>query len=467
MNEKINNIKFAKQIKITSIIILIISSLFILTTITTYKVNQTTNQNTNKQLTTYEKHSLADKYVKNNLNNLKNVAKVKKITSIEHKIIKKVSQPKIRNIVYNIKPNDNLSTVFTKFHLNKNLLNDIWQNKELSKYLNNLHAHNAIKIQLINNEINNLFIDIDQLRTIQIKIKQNEILSWQKKEYKLSKKIILGTIKVHNSLFEDGIKQNVPIKIISKLVDIFTWDIDFHSDLHENDTFKIIYEQNYVKGKPFSIGNILAAGFYNKNKNFYAMRFYNNHKADYYDLNGRSLRKAFIRSPVKYTRISSRFTKARKHPILHRIRAHKGIDFAAPYGTPIKAAGDGKIIFIGRKGGYGNAVIIKHMHDYSTLYGHLSKFNRYMLKNKKVNQGDIIGYVGSTGLANGPHLHFEFRIKNVHKDPLTVIFPRASIIPNNKKQFNLYAFAMFKKLIKSSSHDLTQAYNNLALTNIG
>jgi murein DD-endopeptidase MepM/ murein hydrolase activator NlpD len=244
-------------------------------------------------------------------------------------------------------------------------------------------------------------------------------------------RIAYASGKIDNSLFEAGQKSGLPQAIIMELAGIFGWDIDFALDIRKGDEFRLVYEEQFLDGEKIRNGNILAAEFVNQGHSYRAVRYQaKNGRADYYTPNGQNMRKAFLRSPVDFRRISSRFGK-RHHPVLNRIRLHKGVDYAAARGTPIRATGDGKIIFRGRKGGYGKTVIIRHGSKYSTLYAHMSSYNRKARHGSKVKQGQIIGYVGATGRATGPHLHYEFRVHGAHRNPLTVKLPSAASI--NKK----------------------------------
>ncbi len=237
---------------------------------------------------------------------------------------------------------------------------------------------------------------------------------------------------IESSLFVAAANSNIPVNIIMNMVGIFGWDIDFSLDIRKGDHFKIIYNELYQDGVKIKTGVILAAEFTNRGKTYQAV-LYTDPKNDsnYYSPDGKSMRKAFLRNPVKFSRISSRFTTKRWHPVLSKWRSHKGVDYAASRGTPIYAAGDGKIIHAGRKGGYGNTVIIKHGGKYTTLYAHMNSFNKNVRKGRRIKQGQTIGYVGSTGLVTGPHLHYEFRVSGVHRNPLTVKLPAAQ--PINKK----------------------------------
>lgn len=239
---------------------------------------------------------------------------------------------------------------------------------------------------------------------------------------------------INNSLFLDGGKAGVPEQVLIELAGILGWDIDFALDIRQGDSFSLIYEEIFLDGEKIGNGNILIARFTNRGREITAVRYEDdNGNASYYTPEGLSMRKEFLRNPIDFARISSRFNLRRKHPVLNKIRAHKGTDYAAARGTPIKAAGDGKVTFAGRKGGFGNVVIIQHGARYETLYAHLSKFGRGVRKGRRVKQGQIIGYVGSTGLATGPHLHYEFRVDGVHRDSLRIKLPKAKSISSHQK----------------------------------
>ena len=200
--------------------------------------------------------------------------------------------------------------------------------------------------------------------------------------------------------------------------DIFGWKIDFALEIQPGDSFDIVYEQKYRDGQYIGDGRILAADFMNEGKQHRAVYFESadGKISDYFGPDGRSMRRQFLRAPLDFTRISSNFNPSRRHPILNTIRAHKGVDYAAPTGTVIKAAGEGRVAFVGTKGGYGRVVILEHGAGISTLYGHMSRFGKGLRNGQRVTQGDTIGYVGSSGAATGPHLHYEYRLNGVHKN---------------------------------------------------
>lgn len=235
---------------------------------------------------------------------------------------------------------------------------------------------------------------------------------------------VSGTID--SSLFEAMTQAGAHDQTTLALADIFAWDIDFVNDIQPGDSFTVTYEEIYEKGKYLQDGPILAARFVNQGREYLAVRYVapGGH-VGYYTPDGRSLRKAFLRAPLEFTRVSSPFSLHRRHPILNLIRAHKGVDYAAPIGTPVRAAGDGKVIFAGRKGGYGNLIELDHSGGITTVYGHLSRFARGIRLGRRVEQGEVIAYVGMTGLATGPHLHYEYRVNGVFKNPQTVKLPDA------------------------------------------
>ena len=232
-----------------------------------------------------------------------------------------------------------------------------------------------------------------------------------------------------------------------QLSDIFAWDIDFTSDLKEDDTFKIVVEGLYLDREFKKFGNILSAEFHNNGKTFSAYRFANSGEAGYYDAEGKSLKKAFLKAPLNFRRISSYYSGNRFHPILKVYRPHHGLDYAAPAGTPVSVLGDGKIVFAGYKGGYGKLVIIRHNNGYETYYGHLSKIDKNIRSGGKVSQAQLVGNVGNSGLSTGPHLHFELRINNKPVNPLTVKLPRGESVPKQlMAEFKLFKNQMDNQL---------------------
>ena len=234
---------------------------------------------------------------------------------------------------------------------------------------------------------------------------------------------------IESSLFDAGNQAGMDDAMVLKLANALGYDIDFAQDLRVGDSFTVVYESVYRDGEFLHDGDIIAATFINGGKRYSAFRYTDSHgDTAFYSADGRPLRKSFLRTPVEFTRISSVFTAGRMHPILGTMRAHRGVDYAAPTGTPIHAAGEGKVAFRGWQNGYGNVVVIDHGRHYSTLYGHMSRSAGLRI-GEHVKQGQTIGYVGMTGLATGPHLHYEFRVDGTHRDPLTVTLPKPEPLP--------------------------------------
>ena len=250
----------------------------------------------------------------------------------------------------------------------------------------------------------------------------------------LEQRVFMRSGEIKSSLFAATDEIGLPDAAASQLAEIFGGDIDFHHDLRKGDKFTVVYEMAYSNGEPVRTGRIQAAEFINRGKTYRATYFQadSNH-GDYYTPEGKSVRKAFLRSPLEFSRVSSGFSLSRLHPVLGTWRAHKGVDYAAPTGTKVKVTSDGTVSFVGKQGGYGNVIMVKHQGRYSTVYGHLSRFASGLHRGQHVSQGDIIGYVGMTGLATGPHLHYEFRIEGQQRDPLRVALPDASPISASQK----------------------------------
>lgn len=253
-------------------------------------------------------------------------------------------------------------------------------------------------------------------------------------EVPLERRLTHASGHVQSSLFLAGQRAGLSDRLIMEMAEIFGWDIDFSLDIRAGDMFLVVYEELFENGDKVGEGNILAAEFINQKKSFRAVRYEDpDNRAAFFSPDGLSMRKAFLRSPVKFGRVSSRFNLKRRHPILHKIRAHRGVDYAAPRGTPIRASGDGKVIFVGHKGGYGRTVILRHGSTYTTLYAHMNGYAKGIHTGRRITQGQVIGYIGSTGLATGPHLHYEFRVRGVHRNPLTVKLPQAAPVPHEHK----------------------------------
>ena len=240
---------------------------------------------------------------------------------------------------------------------------------------------------------------------------------------------------IDSSLFESAAQAGLSDKTIMNVAGIFAWDVDFILDIRSGDNYYVQFEEIWQDGEFVTDGEIIAAEFNNNGRQIQAVRFKDGeNNTDYFTPDGDSVRKAFIRAPVDFTRISSNFNPKRRHPILNSIRAHRGVDYAAPRGTPIKAAGDGKIIYRGTKSGYGRVVILQHGGNITTLYAHMSSYDAKAKLGTRVRQGQTVGYVGMTGLATANHLHYEYRLNGVHRNPRTVSLPDAEPIAEKYRQ---------------------------------
>jgi murein DD-endopeptidase MepM/ murein hydrolase activator NlpD len=265
----------------------------------------------------------------------------------------------------------------------------------------------------------------------------------------LERRVLMKSGEIRSSLFAATDAAGLSDAVAIQIADIFSTDIDFHRDLRRGDRFTVVYEMLFDQGEPIRSGRLLAAEFVNQGRTYQAVYFeYAEGRGGYYTPDGRNIRKAFLRSPLEFSRVTSGFSNARFHPVLQQWRAHKGIDYGAPTGTRVKATGDGVVEFAGRhQGGYGNLVVLRHQSKYSTWYGHLSGIAKGVRKGSRVAQGDVIGYVGATGLATGPHLHYEFRINDVHQNPLRVVLPSAPPIgPDQKPAFDTAAAPLAQHL---------------------
>ena len=334
----------------------------------------------------------------------------------------------LREIKGTIKKGETLSDIFVKYRLS---IRELFSLKEASAnihQLRDLQVNQPYRIVLDkNNKINSFSYWIDEDHILNVRCGENGFCA-EKIPVTYEKRIecLSGVIK-ENLVSSLGQDRNA-VMLALDLSDIFAWDIDFASDIKTGDTFKVVVEGFFLNGKLRKYGNILSAEIENNGETYRAYRFSNGGHADYYDAAGKSLKKAFLKAPLNFRRISSTFSHKRKHPVLKICRPHHGIDYAAPRGTPVSAAGDGTVVFSGRRGGYGNLVILQHLNGCTTYYGHLSKICNAAHTGKKVTQGEIIGQVGATGIATGPHLHFEMRINNIPVNPLSVKIARGGAI---------------------------------------
>ena len=341
-----------------------------------------------------------------------------------------IPDPLLEWEVAQVQAGDSLSVLFNRHKLSAANIVDIVNTapKEALK----LQPNQELRwIRSANDRLLKLHIVISPLASHSFERQnENEAFTYQLAERDAEYRPHFVRVTIDNSLFVDGLRAGIPEQALIDMANIFGWDIDFALDIQPGDHYSLIYEEIFLDGKRIGTGKILATQFSNKGRLLTAIRYTNQKgQSDYYTPQGKSMRKEFLRNPIDFTRISSRFTTARKHPVLQStIRAHRGTDYAAPTGTPIKASGDGKVVFAGKKSGYGNTIILQHGAQYRTLYAHLSRFNKNTKTGRFVKQGQVIGYVGMTGLATGPHLHYEFQVNGVHRDPLKVALPQAQAI---------------------------------------
>ena len=321
---------------------------------------------------------------------------------------------------------DTMDAIFRRMALDKADLAAIRNLPGIRQSLDFLKPGDAIKVTHTNSgEVRELSRQVSETQTLTV-VRDDAGFAAKMISNPVQTRVRTATATIDSSVFQAAEAAQISDVVALKLANVFAWDIDFVLDIRAGDRFTAVYEQIYQNGKYLRDGEVLAAEFVNNGKVYRAVRFAADGGAvGYYTPEGKPMRKAFLRAPVDFTRVSSVFDPHRMHPILNRIRGHMGTDYAAPTGTPIHAAGDGRVSFEGTRGGYGNAVVLLHSSSVSTLYGHMSRFARNMRVGSHVNQGDVIGYVGMTGLATGPHLHYEYLLNGVHMDPQTVHLPGA------------------------------------------
>ena len=320
-----------------------------------------------------------------------------------------------------VRRNDTLDQIFRRLELSVADLQELRGIRNVRLMLDRLKPGETLTLHHRDGSLVGLERQISATETLQVQRDEQDGFVANVQQTPLVRSVATARATIRSSLFEAAGSAGLRDKTTLALAELFAWDIDFVMDLREGDSFAVTYEQVFREdGERVGDGPILAARFINQGRTYEAVRYVGpDGKAGYYTPDGRSLRKAFLKAPVDFSRISSGFSTGRKHPILNLIRAHKGIDYAAPSGTPVRAAGDGRITFRGQKGGYGNVLEIRHAGEIVTRYGHLSRFGASVRPGDRVSQGEIIGYVGMSGLATGPHLHFEFLVRGQARNPAT------------------------------------------------
>jgi murein DD-endopeptidase MepM/ murein hydrolase activator NlpD len=331
--------------------------------------------------------------------------------------------------IHEVMDGENLSIIFEEYKVPLNTAYRIFR-LDKNNLLSKIKPGDEMKFTYIGKDITGIEIIKDSINSILIEITDKISIKKISKNVELIQSFKSGVIKT--SFYEAALEAEIPDSIIMDFAYIFGWDIDFIFDIREGDSFNVIYETPYSEGEKVKNGDIILAKFVNRGETYSANRFFlNENNKEFFDDNGNNLQKAFLRAPLDFAYISSHFNPNRMHPVLHTIRAHNGVDYAAKTGSPVRTTGNGTVHYAGRRNGCGNEIVIKHSNDYSTRYCHLNKFKSGIKKGTKVIQGETIGFVGSTGLATGPHLHYEFKIGNKHVDPVKLQLPSAEPISQN------------------------------------
>jgi murein DD-endopeptidase MepM/ murein hydrolase activator NlpD len=339
--------------------------------------------------------------------------------------------------IHTVKDGENLSLIFEKYKVPLNETYKIFK-KDIANEVKNILPNDRIEFLSLDGKLQKIIIHKSPLLSYQVQVLPEIVIDRAEKEPELIQSFRSGLIE--SSFYLAGLKNDIPESVIMDLAYIFAWDIDFVFDIRVGDKFRLLYETPFVDGQQIENGSILFAEFYNQNNRFTAIRYKGKNKEwEYFNENGGSLEKAFLRAPLDFAYVSSHFNPNRRHPILNTIRAHNGVDYAAKRGTPIRATGEGVIQSVGWKSGYGRTIVIRHGGEITTLYAHLDKYHPLIAKGAKVSQGQTIGYVGDSGLATAPHLHYEFRIGEKRTDPLKVALPSASPLDkSNMDQFQSF-----------------------------
>ena len=358
--------------------------------------------------------------------------------------------PQIKNKqIHEVKKGDSLSVIFEEKNVPLNTAYKIF-NFDKNNLLSSIIPGDVMEFNYVGDDLYSIEIIKDEVNSIFINTGNEIFIKKIKKQTQTITSYGYGTIV--NSFYKDAKEVGIPDSIIMDFAYIFGWDIDFIFDVRKGDSFFVIFETDYSEGERVSSGDIIFAEFTNKNERYRAQRFYDDIQGkQYFNENGDNVKKAFLRAPLDFAYISSHFNPNRMHPILHRIKAHNGVDYAAKRNTPVKASGDGVISFLGRQSGYGRTIEIKHGGNIKTLYAHLERFNTKLKVGSKVKQGEIIAFVGDSGQATGPHLHFEFWQGQVRTDPVKVKLPSAK--PVNKSQIEEFRNILNSNLKKLSEYN--------------
>ena len=362
-------------------------------------------------------------------------------------------------ILVQVQKGDSLFSVLTNHGLVQSEIANLINKPLVNKYLTTLKPGDEIELDFDgSHRLTGLTRKIDLEKTLYVTRAADNEFETVLDEQPLERSIQVAELKLDSSLFVDGAAAGLTESMIMELYSIFQWTVDFNREVRAGDMVTVLHESFSKNGKKIKNGNILAAEYRASDATHSAYRHVRNGQRTYFDANGHSLKKQFLRNPIK-ARITSSFNLKRKHPIRHTIRAHKGVDYGAPIGTGVSSAGDGRVVFMGVRGGYGNTVEIQHGDRYTTLYAHLSRFPKRLKQGARVTQGQIIGYVGKSGLATGPHLHYEFRVDGIHHDPQKVKLPGSSPLEKNE----LVAFKANIEPLRSQLASLRQTSDTIAM----
>jgi Membrane proteins related to metalloendopeptidases len=315
-----------------------------------------------------------------------------------------------------------LGAIFNELQLPASVMHRVLENEHARTAFARLRPGTEISFNIpAQGQLHGLRFNRDPGHRVELDLQGEEITATVTAR-EITTRTAVASGEIRHSLYASASRAGLPANAIAVLTDeIFKYDIDFSKDVQPGDRFNVVYDETWREGERIDASKVLAATFTTGGKTYTGFRFERNGKTEYFDADGRPLKKSFIRSPIQFARLSSNFG-ARRHPVLGRMRMHKGVDYAARTGTPIMAAGDARVQFAGVQRGYGNTVILDHGRGHTTLYAHMSRFGKFRA-GQRVSQGEIIGYVGSTGLSTGPHLHYEFRVNGQHRNPLSVTMP--------------------------------------------
>lgn len=365
----------------------------------------------------------------------------------EPPVVVKVPEPKWQ--ILQVQKGDSLARLFKRVGLSERDLHEVMTSSKLTTPLKHLKIGQEVRFDIDDNskQLNYMEVPLNAVDTLRVSHREGayQVELLQKP---LEEEIFYKSISINGALSIAAQKAEIPNKVTHQLIDAFGWELDFSHDIRKGAKAILAYQAYTYQGKPIRYGDLLAASLQNAGKTYHAIRYRDQQKQyQYYTPSGKNLRKGLLRRPVKNAYISSPFNLHRHHPILGVVRPHTGTDFAAPYGTPIRATGDGRISFLGNKGGYGRVIIIQHGNHYSTLYAHMSRYGRGLKKGSWVKQSQVIGYIGTSGLATGPHIHYEVRINNQPHDPIKVKLPQALPLARSRMvDFTPYAENLLNKL---------------------